>query len=274
MNSSRRKETRVFLSLTLAACSLLLFSCTTVPITDRKAIHLVSDAELATLSLQQYGQVLKKSKISEDPQNTEMVRRVGERIAGATEKFLREKGMAAEVENYKWEFNLIDDDKTANAWCMPGGKVAVYTGILPFTKDENGLAVVMGHEIAHAVAKHGNERVSQGLLQEMGGAALSVALTTQPSTTAGLFQLAYGVGSQYGLMLPYSRVHESEADKIGLILMALAGYDPRSAPAFWERMAKSQKSRPPEILSTHPAPETRIKQLESYIPEAMKYYQK
>ncbi len=269
--------TRIFISfrfLGLSVCMLVILACATVPITDRKAIHLVSDSELATLSLQQYGDVLKKSKISPDAQKTAMVRRVGERIARATEQFLTGKGMAEEIKNYKWEFNLIEDDKTANAWCMPGGKVAVYTGILPFTGDENGLAVVMGHEIAHAVAKHGNERMSQALLQQMGGAALSAALSSQPAATGALFQLAYGAGTQVGILLPYSRVHESEADKIGLILMALAGYDPRAAPLFWERMAKSEKSRTPEILSTHPAPETRIKQLQSYIPEAMGYYKK
>ncbi len=253
---------------------LVLFGCATVPITERKAVHLVPDSELVTLSLQQYSDVIKKSKISQDAQKSAMVRRVGEKIAGATEQFLRNKGMAEEIQNYKWEFTLVEDDKTANAWCMPGGKVAVYTGILPLTRDENGLAVVMGHEIAHALAKHGNERMSQSLLQQMGGAALSVALASQPAATSQLFQLAYGVGTQVGVMLPYSRVHESEADKIGLILMAMAGYDPRSAPLFWQRMGQSEKSRPPEFLSTHPAPETRIKQIESYMPEAMGYYKK
>lgn len=160
----------------------------------------------------------------------------------------------------------------ANAWCMPGGKVAVYTGLLTYPEDENGLAVVMGHEIAHALAKHGNERMSQSLLQQMGGVALSVALSTQPAATSQIFMQAYGVGTQVGFLLPYSRVQESEADHIGLDLMAMAGYDPRGAVAFWQRMEKAGGSRPPEFLSTRPAPQTRIGQIESSIPEAMKYY--
>jgi predicted Zn-dependent protease len=201
-----------------------------------------------------------------------MLRTVGARIARATEELMRERGLEEDLKNYKWEFNLIEDDKTVNAWCMPGGKVAFYTGILPITRNETGIAVVMGHEIAHAIAKHGNERMSQGLLTQLGGAALSVALSTQPAATSNLFMTAYGVGAQVGFLLPYSRVHESEADRIGLILMAKAGYDPREAVPFWRRMNEKGGARPPELLSTHPAPETRIKQIEALLPEALKYY--
>ena len=252
---------------------LLIFACATVPLTERKALHLVSDSEVSSMAVQQYQKVLRESKLSKDPEKVQMVRSVGTRIARATEDLLREKGLESEIKNYKWEFNLIEDDKTVNAWCMPGGKVAVYTGLLPVAQDEAGLAVVMGHEIAHAIAKHGSERMSQGLLQQMGGMALSVALSTNPSATSQIFMAAYGVGTTVGIMLPYSRTHESEADRIGLILMAKAGYDPRGAVPFWQRMNKSGGSRPPEFLSSHPAPETRIRQIEtSYIPEALKYY--
>ncbi len=249
-----------------------LASCATVPITERRTIHLVSDQELTTLSLQEYDKVLKQAKVSQDTGKVQMVKNVGSRIARATEDFLKEQGLAGDVQNYKWEFNLIEDEKTANAWCMPGGKVAVYTGILPFTQNETGLAVVMGHEIAHAVAKHGNERMSQGLLAQMGGVALSVALSSQPAAAQNLFLAAYGAGAQVGFLLPYSRLQESEADRIGLILMAKAGYDPRQAVPFWTRMNAKGGGRPPQFLSTHPAPDTRIKDIEGHLPEAMKHY--
>ena len=258
--------------ITLGFCCFLN-ACATVPLTERKSLHLVSDAELLALSIQQYPTILKESKLSSDAQKVQMVRRIGERIAKATADLLREKGLEAEIQNYKWEFNLIDDPKVINAWCMPGGKVAVYTGILPVAKDETGLAVVMGHEIAHAIAKHGNERMSEGLLVQLGGVGLSVALGTQPAATRDLFMQAYGVTAGVGFMLPYSRLQESEADHIGLVLMAKAGYDPREAIPFWERMNEKGGSRSPEFLSTHPAPESRIANIQALIPEAMRYYQ-
>jgi predicted Zn-dependent protease len=258
----------------LGLCMFIIVACTTVPFTGRQSLNLVSDSELLTMSLQQYQDVLHKAKLSQDQQKIQMVRNVGIRIARATEELLKQRGLESELRNYKWEFNLIQDDKTVNAWCMPGGKVAVYTGLLPIAQSETGLAVVMGHEIAHAVAKHGNERVSEGLLQQMGGAALSVALSSSPAATSNLFLQAYGVGTNVAFMLPYSRTQESEADRIGLILMAKAGYDPREAIPFWSRMAKSSGSRPPELLSTHPAPETRIRQIEALMPEAMSYYRR
>ena len=271
-SSILKRSYKVMLWSAAWAGFLLLSSCATVPITERRAVHLVSDKEMTTLSFQEYSKVIQQSKLSHDPAEVQMVKNVGNRIARATEDLLKEKGMAEDVRTYKWEFNLIDDPKTVNAWCMPGGKVAVYTGILPVTKDETGLAVVMGHEIAHAVAKHGNERMSQGLLAQLGGVALSVALSTQPAAAADLFLSAYGLGAQVGVLLPYSRVQESEADKIGLALMAKAGYDPREAVPFWKRMNEKGGSRPPEFLSTHPAPETRIREIEAFLPEAMKYY--
>jgi len=269
---SFKKKGNCFIHRGILLTLLFLFACATVPLTERKALHLVSDSELAALSLQQYQKVLHESNLSKDQPKIHMVRSVGSGIARATEDLLRESGLESEVKSYQWEFNLIEDDKTVNAWCMPGGKVAVYTGLLPVAHNETGLAVVMGHEIAHAIAKHGNERMSQGLLQQMGGVALSVTLSSNPSATNQIFMAAYGVVTTVGVILPYSRTHESEADRIGLILMAKAGFDPREAIPFWERMNQKGGSRPPEFLSTHPAPETRIKDIETHIGEAMKYY--
>lgn len=256
----------------LIGALLAFFACATVPLTERKGLHLIPESELVSLSFQQYGELLKKSKLSKDQGKVQMVREIGQRIAKASEDVLKGYGMESEIKNYQWEFNLIEDDKTINAFCMPGGKVGVYTGILPVAQNENGLAVVMSHEVAHAIAKHGNERVSQGLLAQLGGVALSVALSNHPGTTQQIFMAAYGMGANVGVLLPYSRLHESEADRIGLILMAKAGYDPREAVPFWQRMNEKGGSRPPEFLSTHPAPDTRIKQIQELIPEAMKYY--
>ena len=251
-----------------------MIACAQVPITDRQSLSLLPESQLATMSLQAYDKVLKESKLSSNQQQVEMVRRVGLKIAKAAEAFLAESGMKSQIKNLNWEFNLIVDDKLANAWVMPGGKAAVYTGILPYTRDETGLAVVLGHEVAHAIAGHGNERMSQGLLAQMGGVALSVALSDNSAATQNLFMQAYGAGASVGLLLPYSRLHESEADRIGLTLMARAGYDPREAIPFWERMNQKGERRPPEFLSTHPAPSTRIANINKYIPEALPYYRK
>jgi predicted Zn-dependent protease len=263
----------VFTALLIAAAvAALLSACATVPITERRSLHLVPESELLTLSLQQYQDVLQESRLSGDRQQTALVRKVGNNIARAAEAFLREKGLQDKVREYQWEFNLIEDDKTVNAWVMPGGKAAVYTGILPYTQDETGLAVVLGHEVAHALADHGNERMSQALIYQMGGMALSAALASQPKETQSLALAAFGAGASVGFILPYSRLHESEADHIGLILMARAGYDPRAAVPFWERMEKTPGSRPPEFLSTHPSPDTRIADIKARLPEALRYY--
>jgi predicted Zn-dependent protease len=262
--------------LVAAVCLLFIFQgCAEVPITHRSALHLVPETELVSMSLQQYDDVLQKSKLSTNTREVAMVRRVGNRIAKAAEAFLAETGQGDKIKDYHWEFNLIQDDKTVNAWVMPGGKAAVYTGILPYTQNETGLAVVLGHEVGHALADHGNERMSQALLANMGGMALSVALSQQPQATQQLFMSVYGAGANVGFLLPYSRLHESEADRIGLTLMARAGYDPRQAIPFWERMSKQEgKSSPPEFLSTHPATATRIADIKKYIPEALPYYEK
>jgi predicted Zn-dependent protease len=272
MKFNSKKILSYLLKASLIGALLSFLSCATVPLTERKGLHLIPESELISLSFQQYGELLKKSRLSRDQTKVQMVRDIGNRIAKAAEDTLKEYGMESEIKNYKWEFNLIEDDKTVNAFCMPGGKVGVYTGILPVTQNESGLAVVMSHEIGHAIAKHGNERMSQGLLAQLGGVALSVALANHPGTTRQIFMAAYGLGANVGVLLPYSRLHESEADRIGLILMAKAGYDPREAIPFWQRMNEKGGSRPPEFLSTHPAPETRIKRIKELIPEAMKYY--
>jgi len=264
----------IWCSLFLLGFLYFIVACAEVPLTHRKSLQLLPRSQLFALSLQQYSKVLEESKLSQDQQKVNMVERVGKRIAIASEEFLEDSGLGWQAKDYQWEFILIEDDKMVNAWCMPGGKVAVYTGILPITKDENGLAVVMGHEVAHAIANHGNERMSQGLIASMGGIALSVALSEKPNQTRKLYMAAFGLGASVGFLLPYSRVHESEADRIGLMLTARAGYDPREAIPFWQRMNEKAGARPPEFLSTHPAPESRIENIKSYIPEAMPYYQK
>ena len=253
---------------------LVIISCSTVPLTSRKQLNLMPASEMLAMSDQQYGQFLKEHKLSNNHQSAAMVKRVGTNIRQAVTRYLTEHNRADLLRGYDWEFNLVED-KQANAWCMPGGKVVVYTGILPITKNETGLAVVMGHEIAHAIARHGAERMSQEMMRQLGGMALAVALQEKPQETQALWLAAYGVGTQVGVILPYSRLHESEADHLGLIFMAMAGYDPHAAPEFWKRMQKMNHSaKPPEFLSTHPSDETRIQNLQKWIPEAMKYYHK
>lgn len=256
------------------ALSVFVSSCATVPITGRSQLSFIPDSTMLSMSLQQYDQFLQESTLSDDAEATAMVKDVGVRIQGAVEQYFTENNMAQELQNYAWEFNLVESDDV-NAWCMPGGKVVVYTGILPVTQDETGLAVVMGHEIAHAIAKHGAERMSQELLVQMGGIGLSVALESQPEETQQLWMTAFGVGAQFGALLPYSRMHESEADYLGLIFMAMAGYDPNEAVGFWERMAaESGGQKPPEFMSTHPSDATRIRKIQEALPEIMNtYYQ-
>lgn len=250
----------------------LLAACSTVPITGRQQLDLVSSNQLTAMSAEQYQQFMAEHEVITGTEESRMVKRVGERIRGAVENYFAERTMSDVLKGYHWEFNLVKDP-SVNAWAMPGGKVVVYTGILPVTKNEAGLATVMAHEVAHIVARHGAERMSQVLLTQLGGMALDAALSQKPSQTRQLFMAAYGVGAQVGLLLPYSRLQESEADRLGLIFMAMAGYDPRKAPDFWQRMdAESKGGAPPEFLSTHPAYGTRIEQIKKDLPEAMKYY--
>jgi predicted Zn-dependent protease len=248
-----------------------IVSCTTVPITGRQQLSLISSSEMNAMSFQQYDEFLKENKVITNTKEANMVKTVGAKIQKAVETYFAEQGMSSHLDGYQWEFNLVEDE-TVNAWCMPGGKVVFYTGIIPVCQDENGIAVVMGHEVAHAVAGHGNERMSQGLVVQMGGMALQKAIESKPEQTQQLFMTAFGLGSQLGVMLPYSRLHESEADEMGLIFMAMAGYDPHIAVTFWQRMASMSSGAPPEFLSTHPSDETRIEKIEKAMPKAMQYY--
>ena len=253
--------------------SIFLLECSTVPVTGRKQFNLIPSSQMQSLSYQQYGDFLKTAKLSTDQNNIALVRRVGTNIQSAVQRYFSQNNMSSELNGYSWEFNLVEDPQV-NAWCMPGGKVVVYTGILPLTKNETGLAVVLGHEIAHAVAKHGNERMSQSLITELGGMALQKALETKPAATQRIFMAAFGIGTQVGILLPYSRLQESEADHLGLIFMAMAGYDPHEAVPFWQRMAAMSGGKLPEFLSTHPSDQTRINDIQKEIPEAMRYYKK
>jgi predicted Zn-dependent protease len=247
-------------------------SCSTVPVTGRKQLSIIPSSEMLSMSFQQYGEFLKTNTLSTNPSQVQLVRTVGGRIRTAVETYMNQNGYGDRLKGYAWEFNLVES-KEVNAWCMPGGKVVVYTGILPVTRDESGLAVVLGHEIAHAIAEHGGERMSQQLLTQFGGAALSEVLKNKPQETQNLWLGAFGAGAQLGVLLPYSRTHESEADHLGLIFMSMAGYNPNTAVQFWERMAADKGGNaPPEFLSTHPSDATRIAQIKENLPEAMKYY--
>jgi predicted Zn-dependent protease len=250
----------------------VIYGCATVAVTGRKQLSLISNKEIMPMAATQYSEVIKKGPLSTNKEQTEMVKRVGVRIQKAVEQYMTEKGLAAELSGFAWEFNLIDDPKTVNAWCMPGGKVAFYTAILPICKDEAGIAVVMGHEVAHAIANHGRERMSQGIAAQFGLSTLGTAMGQNPTLTKDILMQAVGMGTQIG-MLKFSRTHESEADEMGLIFMAMAGYDPQEAPKFWERMsAGAGGQKPPEWLSTHPSDETRISNLNKWMPKALKYY--
>ena len=263
------KSLKILLPSMLLA--LLFYYCSTVPITGRSQLSLIPASEMNAMSFQQYDQFLQENKLSSSKSDIDMVKRVGVNIQKAVETYFKQNNLSKELAGYQWEFNLVESPEI-NAWCMPGGKVVVYTGILPLTKDETGLAVVMGHEIAHAIAQHGAERMSQGLLQQLGGVALTVALKDKPQETQNLFMTAYGVGTTVGVMLPFSRTQESKADRLGLIFMAMAGYNPNSAVDFWTRMSQMGGQKPPEFLSTHPSDATRIADIKNELPEALKYY--
>jgi predicted Zn-dependent protease len=252
----------------------IFYGCATVPVTGRKQLSLVSNDEIIAMSAKEYQKVLDSCQLSTNQEQVQMIKRVGSRIEKAVEQYMSSKGLSSQLSGFKWEFNLIQDDKTVNAWCMPGGKVAFYTAILPICKDETGVAIVMGHEVAHAIANHGRERMSEGMIANGLLGTLGAALGQNPSLTSQIFMQAVGVGTNVG-MLKFSRGNESEADHIGLIFMAMAGYDPNQAPLFWERMtAQGGGQKPPEFLSTHPSDATRIEDLKKWMPEAMQYYKK
>jgi predicted Zn-dependent protease len=257
--------------VSVATCFI---ACKTVPVTGRKQLNLVPNSMIQAMAFSQYDSVVRVSPtLSQHDERAQMVTRVGSRIQAAVESYMLQNNMSKEIKNFKWEYNTINEN-IINAWCMPGGKVVVYTGLLPVTQNETALAVVMGHEIAHAIARHGNERMSEALLVGLGGMVLEEALKEKKETTQLLFLGLYVVGTKLALALPNSRMQESEADKLGLIFMSMAGYNPEEAIPFWQRMAASNKGgKLPEFLSTHPSDETRIKKLSVLIPEIKtKYY--
>ena len=252
------------------SAALMLVGCTTNPITGRRSVQLVNDQQIATMAVQQYQEVLSKSKVIRGTTAANQVKNVGVRIQNAANNYYRSIGRQDDLSAFNWEYNLIED-KSVNAWCMPGGKVAVYTGLLPVSQNDNGLAVVLGHEISHALAGHGNERISQGMIAQYGGAILGSTISS--GQLAQIFQAAYPIGAQVAL-LKYGRSQELEADEMGLYLMAMAGYDPRGASPFWDRMESmtTNGSRPPEFLSTHPSPGNRKAQIAKTLPKALEYY--
>jgi predicted Zn-dependent protease len=251
----------------------VLTGCILNKVTGRKQLSLVSESELQLMATSQYSTFLSENKVLNpgSSKDAAMVDRVGARISNAITKYYNGQEKQSVIDGYKWEFNTIES-KEVNAWCMPGGKVVVYTGLLPVTQNETALAIVIGHEIAHAIAKHGSERMSQAMMQQLGGVALQVALSQKPQETQNLFMQAYGIGSTVGAVLPWSRQQETEADQYGLIFAAMAGYNPQEAIPFWQRMSNAGGAKPPEFLSTHPSDETRMRKLKQFMPEAMKYY--
>lgn len=252
--------------ISVFALLLVVMACSTNPFTGKQTMALVPNSQLFPTAFQQYNQVLSESKVVTGTAQSEMIKRVGQRISVAAERWLNANGYQGYLKDYKWEYNLIDD-KTVNAWCMPGGKIVFYTGILPIAQSETGVAAIMGHEVAHALANHGQQRMSADYIQQ--GVALAGNIAIQNDNDRAAFNQYYGIGSQVGVMLPFSRSHEAEADKIGLILMALAGYNPSEAAELWKRMeANSGGNAPPEILSTHPSNASRIQNIQSLVPMA------
>lgn len=243
-----------------------VLACKTNPFTGQKVLNFYPNSQIFPMAFAQYNEFLTENQVIKGTADAKMITKVGQRISSAAERWLSANGYAGYLKDYKWEYNLVED-KAMNAWCMPGGKIVFYTGILPVTQNETGVAVVMGHEVAHALADHGAQRMSASTLQQVGAVAGNVAL--QDPEQRNLFNLAYGVGSQVGLMLPFSRSHETEADRIGLQIMAIAGYDPVEAAELWKRMKSSNTGQsPPEFLSTHPSNDTRIANLTNWAPAA------
>jgi len=254
--------------IALLGASVLMVACSTNPFTGKKTLALVPNSQIFPSAFAQYNKVMQESKLEKGTSDAQMITRVGQKIAKAAERWLNANGKAGYLKDYRWEYNLIKSDQL-NAWAMPGGKIAFYTGILPVAKTETGVAAIMGHEVVHAIANHGQQRMSAGQVQQIAGVAGAVAVSGKSQATQQIFAQAFGLGSQLGIMLPFSRSHETEADKIGLTLMAIAGYDPSEAANLWRRMkAKSGGQAPPEFMSTHPSNDTRIANLTRWAPEA------
>ena len=254
----------------LFAILFLLTSCGTVPLTGRKQMLLLSDTELVSASLTQYDDYIKSATLSTDRAKTAIVERVGKRVSEATESYLKQNGLERELANFQWDFKLVKEDQV-NAFCMPGGKIVVYEGLLSLTASDDELAAVVGHEVAHAVAKHSNERMSQEVVAQFGASILDAALSTKSAAIQSLGSTVFGLGTQVGVMLPYSRQHEYEADYLGMILMTIAGYNPESAISFWQKMSAGGSSGGSDALSTHPCDDKRIAELQKRLPEMAKY---
>lgn len=254
--------------ITLAALALTLAACSTNPFTGKSNLSLVSNSQLFPTAFTQYDTFLKENKVITGTKEAALVTTVGQKIKAAAEKYLASIGQSTYLNGYEWEYHLVQSDEV-NAWCMPGGKIVVYSGILPITKDEAGLATVLGHEVAHALLNHGAQRMSADMLEQLGAQGVAVATSGKTASTQQIFQQAYGLGTQYGAILPFGRSQESEADKVGLTLMAIAGYNPDNALTFWQRMsANAGGSATPEFLSTHPSDNTRIAAITKEIPDA------
>jgi predicted Zn-dependent protease len=247
---------------------VLVAACSTNPFTGKQDFNIVSNDQIFPTAFQQYDQFLKENKVIKGTADAQRVTNVGQKIKAAAEKYLNANGYQGYLNGYAWEYNLVQDP-AVNAWCMPGGKIVVYTGILPITKDDAGLATVMGHEVAHALVNHGAQRMSAAQIQEIGAAGVQAATAGKSATAQNIYMQAYGISTEYGAMLPFSRKQESEADEIGLTLMAIAGYNPDKAIEFWQRMeANAGGSAPPEFMSTHPSGATRVANIKSLAPKA------
>ena len=261
----------LFLVAVLLIITTLITACSTVPLINRKQMNFLPSSVMMEMSITSYDAFLQENTpLPDNNKDVQKVRKVGNDISSAVMGFLSENGLEKRLDEFDWEFNVVSEE-TINAWCMPGGKIVFYSGIMPVCEDENGIAVVMGHEIGHALARHGNERMSQQLAVQLGGMTLGVALQEKPEMTQQIFLASYGLGSTLGT-LAYSRKHEYEADKLGMIMMAKAGYDPSHAVAFWEKMTALGGANVPELLSTHPSDAKRIQAMKDNLPEAMKYY--
>ena len=253
--------------LSIIIVAILLVACSAKnPFTGKSTLSLVPNSQILPMAFQQYDQFLAEHKVVKNTADARMITNIGQKISTAAERWLTANGYAGYLKDYAWDYNLVEDP-AVNAWCMPGGKIVFYTGILPVTQGEAGVAAVMGHEVAHALANHGQQRMSAGQLQAIGAVAGNVAFSKDPKNQK-IFNDAYGIGSTVGVMLPFSRSHESEADRIGLTLMAMAGYEPLEAAELWIRMKEQAGSTPPEILSTHPSSDTRIENIKSWAEEA------
>jgi len=254
--------------IALLGVAIIMVACATNPFTGKKTLAIVPNSQIFPAAFAQYNQVIQESQIEKGTADAQMITRVGQKIAKAAERWLNANGQSGYLKDYKWEYSLIKSDQV-NAWAMPGGKIAFYTGILPIAKTETGVAAIMGHEVVHAIANHGQQRMSAGQIQQVAGVAGAIAVSGKSQATQQIFAQAFGLGSQLGVMLPFGRSHETEADKIGINLMAIAGYNPDEAANLWRRMkANSGGKAPPEFMSTHPSNDTRIANLTKWAPQA------